>query len=290
MRRNLAALVVGAALAHVAAQGAAADELTGTLKKIKESGTVTIGRSEQSVPFSYLDDKGEPIGYSIDLCLRIVDAIKSELQMDKIEVKYVTVMGTTLIPLMVNGTTDLNCTTTTMTLSRRKQIDFLSITYITGNQLLVKKDSGIHEVEDLKGKKVAVNQGTQNEKIIKAIDAQEHLGIQFLDTEDQPHGWLALETDRVDAYVTDAIVEHGLIAKAAHPEQYAVVGRLLSYDPYSIVIRKDDAAFKLVGIRALADLFHSGEINKIYDKWLAPIAGPPSDMLKTVWAAQAFPP
>lgn len=290
MRRNLAALVVGAALAHVAAQGAAADELTGTLKKIKESGTVTIGRSEQSVPFSYLDDKGEPIGYSIDLCLRIVDAIKSELQMDKIEVKYVTVMGTTLIPLMVNGTTDLNCTTTTMTLSRRKQIDFLSITYITGNQLLVKKDSGIHEVEDLKGKKVAVNQGTQNEKIIKAIDAQEHLGIQFLDTEDQPHGWLALETDRVDAYVTDAIVEHGLIAKAAHPEQYAVVGRLLSYDPYSIVIRKDDAAFKLVGIRALADLFRSGEINKIYDKWLAPIAGPPSDMLKTVWAAQAFPP
>ena len=200
------------------------------------------------MPFSYLDDKGQPIGYSIDLCLRIVDAIKTELKLDKLEVKYVTVMGTTLIPLVVNGTIDLNCTTTTMTLARRKQIYFLSITYITGNQLLVKKDSGIHEVEDLKGKKVAVNQGTQNEKIIKAIDVEEHLGIQFLDTEDQPHGWLALETDRVDAYVTDAIVEHGLIAKAAHPEQYEVVGRLLSYDPYSIVIRNDDAAFKLIGI------------------------------------------
>ncbi len=290
MHRGLQTLAIVIGLSLVMLQGAAADELTGTLKKIKDTGTITIGRSEQSVPFSYLDDKGQPIGYSIDLCLRIVDAIKAELNMDKIEIKYVTVMGTTLIPLMVNGTTDLNCTTTTMTLSRRKQIDFLSITYITGNQLLVKKDSGIHEVEDLKGKKVAVNQGTQNEKIIKAIDAEEHLGIQFLDTEDQPHGWLALETDRVDAYVTDAIVEHGLIAKAEHPEQYAVVGRLLSYDPYSIVIRKDDAAFKLVGIRALADLFRSGEINKIYDKWLAPIAGPPSDMLKTVWAAQAFPP
>jgi glutamate/aspartate transport system substrate-binding protein len=292
MHRSFRALALGAAIlfALVAVHDATADELYGTLKKIKETGTITIGRSEQSVPFSYLDDKGQPIGYSIDLCLRIVDAVKAELQMDKLEVKYVTVMGTTLIPLVVNGTIDLNCTTTTMTLARRKQIDFLSITYITGNQLLVKKDSGIHEVEDLKGKKVAVNQGTQNEKIIKAIDTEEHLGIQFLDTEDQPHGWLALETDRVDAYVTDAIVEHGLIAKAAHPEQYEVVGRLLSYDPYSIVVRNDDAAFKLVGIRALAELFRSGEINKIYDKWIAPIAGPPSDMLKTVWAAQAFPP
>ena len=290
MRRSFRALVLGAALALTAAHSAAADELYGTLKKIKESGSITIGRSEQSVPFSFLDDKGQPIGYSIDLCLRIVEVIKTELKMDKIEVKYVTVMGTTTLPLLVNGTADMVCTTTTMTLARRRQVDFLSITYITGNQLLVKKGSGIHEVEDLKGKKVAVNQGTQNEKIIKGIDAEKHLGIQFLDTEDQPHGWLALETDRVDAYVTDAIVEHGLIAKAAHPEEYEVVGRLLSYDPYSIVVRNDDSAFKLMGTRTLAELFRSGEINKIYDKWLAPIAGPPSDMLKTVWAAQAFPP
>ena len=123
--------------------------------------------------------------------------------------------------------------------------------YITGNQLLVRKDSGIHEVEDLKGKRVAVNQGTTNEKIIKAIDAKEHLGISFLDTEDQPRGWLAFESGRVDCYVTDAIVEHGLISKAAHPEQYAVVGRLLSFDPYSVVVRRDDWAFRLVGFGRL---------------------------------------
>src|SRR5262245_20595376 len=122
MRRSLAAFAFGAALALVTTQGAAADELTGTLKKIKETGTITLGRSEQSVPFSYLDDKGEPIGYSIDLCLRIVEAIKTELKMDKIEVKYVTVMGTTTLPLLVNGTADMVCTTTTMTLARRRQV------------------------------------------------------------------------------------------------------------------------------------------------------------------------
>ncbi|MBV9522138.1 MAG: amino acid ABC transporter substrate-binding protein [Alphaproteobacteria bacterium] len=282
--------VFGALFALVLGDAAAADELYGTLKKIKDSGSIVIGRSEQSVPFSYLDDTGEPIGYSIDLCARIVDAVKAELKLDKIEVKYVTVMGTTLIPLIVNGTVDMACTTTTMTLARRRQVDFLSITYITGNQLLVRKDSGIHEVEDLKGKRVSVNQGTQNEKIIKALDEKEKLWIQFLLTEDQPHGWLSLESDRVDAYVPDAIVEHGLIHASAHPEEYEVVGRLLSYDPYSIVIRRDDSAFRLVGIRALAELFRSGEIDKIYDKWLAPIAGPPSEMLKTVWASQAFPP
>ncbi len=177
--------------------GASADELYGTLKKIKESGTITIGRSENSVPFSYTDSAGNPTGFSIELCSHIVDAVKQELKLDKLQVRYVTIMGTTLIPLVVNGTIDMACSTTTHTLSRQRQVDFLPTMYITGNQLLVRKDSGIHEVEDLKGKRVAVNQGTTNEKIIKAIDAQEHLGITFLDTEDQPRGWLAFESGRV---------------------------------------------------------------------------------------------
>jgi glutamate/aspartate transport system substrate-binding protein len=290
MWRGILGWVFGAAAAVLLVPSAGAEELYGTLKKIKETGTITLGRSEQSIPFSYLDDKGQPIGYSIDLCMRIVDAVKQELKLDKLDVKFVTVMGTTTLPLLINGTVDMVCTTTTMTLARMNQVDFLSITYITGNQLLVKKGSGIHEVEDLKGKVVAVNQGTQNERIIHALDDQLKLGIRFIPTEDQPHGWLALETDRADCYVTDAIVEHGLIHAAAHPEQYEVVGRLLSYDPYSFVVRHDDSAFRTLGVRTLAEIFRSGEINKIYDKWLGPIAGPPSEMLKTVWAAQAFPP
>ncbi len=282
-------LAIVAALAAGFGHAAAADDLYGTLKKIKDSGRIVIGRSESSVPFSYTDAAGNPTGFSIDLCSRIVEAVKTELKMDTLDVRYVTVTGTTLIPLVVNGTIDMACSTTTDNLSRQRQVDFLYTMYVTGNQLLVRKDSGIHEVEDLKGKRVAVNQGTTNEKIIKALDQKLNLGIRFLDTEDQPRGWLAFETGRVDCYVTDAIVEHGLISKSANPEKYEVVGRLLSFDPYSIVVRRDDSAFRLVGNRVLADLFRSGEIEQIYDKWIKPIAGPLGEPLRTVYATQAMP-
>jgi len=276
------------ALALMATQ-AHAEDLYGTLKKIKDSGRMVIGRSENSVPFSFVDSSGKPIGYSIDICGRIAEGVRQELKMDKLDVQYVTIMGTTLIPLLVNGTIDIGCSTTTHNLTREKQVDFLATTYVTGNQLLVRKDSGIKEIEDLKGKRVAVNQGTTNEKIMKELDRQLGLGIRFLDTEDQPRGWLAFETGRVDCYVTDAVIEHGLIAKSKNPDQYAVVGRLLSFDPYSMVVRRDDSEFRRVGNKVLADLFRSGEIVQIYDKWLAPIAGPPSDELKMVWKVQALP-
>lgn len=287
MRRTIG-LIAALAFAFIGA-GAHAQELYGTLKKIKESGRLVIGRSENSVPFSFVDASGKPIGYSIDICGRIAEGVRQELKMDKLDVQYVTIMGTTLIPLLVNGTIDIGCSTTTHNLTREKQVDFLATTYVTGNQLLVRKDSGIKEIEDLKGKRVAVNQGTTNEKIMKELDRQLGLGIRFLDTEDQPRGWLAFETGRVDCYVTDAVIEHGLIAKSKDPGQYAVVGRLLSFDPYSMVVRRDDSEFRRVGNKVLAGLFRSGEIQAIYDKWLAPIAGPPSDELKMVWKVQALP-
>lgn len=281
--------LLAAAVALGIAGAASADELYGTLKKIKETGTITIGHNADLPPFSFIGPDGKPQGYSIDLCLKIVEGVKQELKLDKLDVKFVSVIGTTRIPLLLNGTTDLNCATTTNTLTRQRQVDFLDTMFITGNRILVKKGSGIKEVEDLKGKRVSVNQGTTNEKIIKDLDAKLHLGINFLDTKDQPQAFLALETGRTDAHVTDEIVEYGLIAKARNPEQYEVVGRLLSYDPYAILIRRDDLAFRLVGNRALAELFRSGDIKAIYDKWLLPINMPMSDMLKTVFSAQAVP-
>lgn len=286
--RRIIGLLAALALA-VTAGAAQAQELYGTLKKIKDSGRIVIGRSENSIPFSYTGADGNPVGYSIDICGRIAEGVRQELKLDKLETRYVTIIGTTLIPLLVNGTIDIGCSTTTHNLTREKQVDFLATTYVTGNQLLVRKDSGIKEIEDLKGKRVAVNQGTTNEKIMKELDRQMGLGIRFLDTEDQPRGWLAFETGRVDCYVTDAVIEHGLIAKSKDPSQYAVVGRLLSFDPYSMVVRRDDSEFRRVGNRVLADLFRSGDIQAIYDKWLAPIAGPPSDELKMVWKVQALP-
>ncbi|MBV8652633.1 MAG: amino acid ABC transporter substrate-binding protein, partial [Alphaproteobacteria bacterium] len=254
-----------------------------------ETGVITIGHNADSPPFSFIGPDGKPQGYSIDLCMKIVEGVKEELKLDKLDVKFVSVIATTRIKLLVNGTTDLNCATTTNTLTRQRQVDFLDTMFITGNRILTKTGSGIKELEDLKGKRVSVNQGTTNEKIIKDLDAKLHLGINFLDTKDQPQAFLALETGRTDAHVTDEIVEYGLIGKARNPEQYEVVGRLLSYDPYAILIRRDDSAFRLVGNRVLAGLFRSGEINQIYDKWLLPVHMPMSDMLKTVFAAEALP-
>jgi glutamate/aspartate transport system substrate-binding protein len=281
--------LLAAVVALGIARPAPADELYGTLKKIKETGTITIGHNADSPPFSFIGPDGKPQGYSIDLCMKIVEGVKQELKLDKLEVKFISVIGTTRIPLLINGTTDMNCATTTNTLTRQRQVDFLATMFITGNRILVKKGSGIREVEDLKGKHVSVNQGTTNEKIIKDLDAKLNLGINFLDTKDQPQSFLALETGRTDAHVTDEVVEYGLIAKSRNPEQYEVVGRLLSYDPYAILIRRDDSAFRLVGNRVLAELFRSGEIKAIYDKWLLPVNMPMSDMLKTVFASQAIP-
>jgi glutamate/aspartate transport system substrate-binding protein len=290
---NKTGLMISAAAFALAASatrtGAAAQELYGTLKKIKDSGTIVIGHNEDSPPFSYFGEGGKPQGYSIDLCNLIADEVKKELKMDKLTVRYQAVNGQTRTPLLVNGTVDLVCSTTTNTLSRQQQVDFLYTMFVTGNRLLVKKGSGIKEIEDLKGKTVSANQGTTNERVLKELNERLNLGIRHLATKDQPQGWLALETGRTDAHMTDEVVEFGLIAKAKNPQDYEVVGRLLSFDPYAIVVRRDDSAFRQVGNRVLARLYRSGEIYKIYDKWLSTINMPASDKLKTLFEMQAIP-
>jgi glutamate/aspartate transport system substrate-binding protein len=271
------------------AHGASAQALYGTLKKVKDSGTIVIGHNEDSPPFSFFGPDSKPQGYSIDLCNLIADEVKKELKMDSLAVRYQAVNGQTRIPLLVNGTVDLVCATTTNTLSRQQQVDFLYTMFVTGNRLLVKKGSGIKEIEDLKGKTVSANQGTTNERVLKELNDKLKLGIKHLATKDQPQGWIALETDRTDAHMTDEVVEFGLIAKAKNPQDYEVVGRLLSFDPYAIVVRRDDSAFRQVGNRVLARLFRSGEIYKIHDKWLSTINMPAGENLKVLFEMQAIP-
>jgi glutamate/aspartate transport system substrate-binding protein len=287
--RQVLCLAASAVLALAGSVGAQADELYGTLKKIKDSGTIVIGHNEDSPPFSFFGADGKPIGYSIDLCNRIVEGIKAELKMSELTVRYQAVNGQTRTPLLVNGTVDMVCSTTTNTFARQRQVDFLNTMFVTGNRLLIKRGSGIHEIEDLKGKTVSANQGTTNEKILHELNDRMSLGIKILPTKDQPQAWIALETGRTDAHMTDEVVEFGLIAKAKSPQDYEVVGRLLSFDPYGIVIRRDDSAFRMVGNHVLAELFRSGEINQIYEKWLAPINMPMSDNLKILFAMQAIP-
>ena len=273
-----------------------AQELTGTLKKIKDSGTITLGVRETSIPFSYLDDKQNAIGYSIDLCMAIVEEVKKELMMPTLTVKTNPVTSQTRIPLMSNGTIDMECGSTTNNLTRQKQVAFAPVTFVTGTKLLVKKTSKIKSYKDLKGKTVVVTQGTTNERVIKALSDTENLNIKFLNAKDHAESFLTVESGRAAAFSMDDVLLYGLVAKAKKPKDFDVVGDYLSYDPYGIMFRKNDADFAIVANRALANLMRSGEINKIYDKWFIgklpsgeTIGMPMSPLLKVGFQLQALP-
>jgi|CXWK01.1.fsa_nt_gi glutamate/aspartate transport system substrate-binding protein len=266
-----------------------AQELTGTLKKVKESGTLTLGIRETSIPFSYLDEKQNAIGYSIDLCAKIVEAVKAELKMPNLTVRQIPVVSQTRVPLVANGTVDLECGSTTNTLTRQKQVEFSHVTFIGGTRLLVKVKSGVKEVEDLKGRPISVSQGTTNERVIKGLSDKLDLGIKVLNVKDHGEGFLSLESGRVEANVSDDIQLMGLRSRARNPKDYAVVGRHLSYEPFGLMFRRNDADFKLVVNRTLSGLMRSGEIEAIYAKWFDPLGAPLSDTMRTAFSIQALP-
>ena len=293
IRKSLAAV---AALALLAAVPATAQDLTGTLKKIKDSGSITIGHRETSIPFSYLDDKQQPIGYSMDICAAVVEEVKKELGLAQLAVKYNPVTPQTRIPLMSNGTIDLECGSTTNTLTRQKQVGFAPVTFITGTKLLVKKSSKIKSYKDLRNKTVVVTQGTTNERIIKSLSDKDNLNIKFLNAKDHGESFLTVESGRAVAFSMDDILLYGLIAKAKTPKDYEVVGDYLSYDPYGMMYRKGDEDFGVVIRRAIGRLMASGDINKIYNKWFleklpsGEVMGVPmSPLLKAAIQLQALP-
>jgi len=278
-----AALAIGLATPVALAQGSG-----GTLDKISKSGEIVIGHRESSVPFAYLDADQKPIGYSIDLCMKIVDAVSAELG-KKIAVKYVPVNPKTRIALMANGTIDLECGSTTNNLTRQQQVEYLPVTFVTGTKIMARKGSGISSVADLGGKSVALAQGTTNERAVKAAIKDLGLDVKVLPVRDHAEGMLSLETDRVDAYSTDHILLFGLIAKSKTPDKFEVVGDFLSFDPYAIMVRRDDSTFELVGKKALAAVFRSGEIDGIYSKWFDPLGVPQGDLLKAAFTLGGLP-
>jgi glutamate/aspartate transport system substrate-binding protein len=267
-------------VALVAAPALAA-ELTGTMKKIKDTGAIVIGHREASIPFSYLDDQQRPIGYSMDICARIVEAVKKELNMPNLQVRYNPVTPQTRIPLMANGTIDLECGSTTNTVERQKQVAFAVTTFITGTKLLVKKDSGIKSIDDLRGKTVVVTQGTTNERAVKQINDEKNLGIRFLHAKDHAESFLTVETGRAVAFPMDHILLYGLIANSKNPAEWDVVGDFLSFDPYAVMLRKDDPQWKKFVDAVIIGLMKSGELEKLYNKWfLSPI--PPKNVTLNV--------
>lgn len=248
-------------------QGAVSAELTGVLKKIKERNVITIAHRESSIPFSYFDAKQKPVGYSIDLCMKVVDAIKTELKLPQLKVEFNPVTSQTRIPLVETGNVDLECGSTTNNAERQKRVAFSVSTFITSTKLLVKKSSNVQRLEDLKGKTIALAQGTTNERVIRRLNEQKQLGLKFVNAADMAQAFLSLDTGRADAFSTDDVLLAGLAANAKHPEQFAVVGEPLSFEPYAIMFRKDDAPLKAIVDRTLVGMMKSGEIRNLYQRW-----------------------
>ena len=257
------AIVAAAALGF----SAAATAQEGTLKKIKDSGSITIGHRDASLPFSYYDDKQQPIGYAMDLCHRIVDAVKKELKMPKLETKYQLVTSANRIPLMANGTIDLECGSTTNNIARQKEVSFTITHFVTANRWVSKKSAKLKTLADLKGKTIVSTAGTTNIKQITEINAAQNLGMNIISANGHPEAFQMVETGRAVAFVMDDILLAGLAAQSRSPKDYEISTQGLSVEPYGIMLRKDDAAFKKVVDAAMANTYKSGAINAIYAKW-----------------------
>lgn len=249
-----------------------AQELTGTLKKIKDTGAITLGHRESSVPFSYYDDNQHVIGYAMDLCYRIVDAVKANLKMDRLEVNLNPVTSATRIPLIANGTVDLECGSTTNNLEREKQVSFTITHFVTANRFVSKKSSNLKTVDDLKGNTIVSTSGTTNIKQINEIGAQRHLDLNIIAAKDHAEAFLMVETDRAAAFVMDDILLYSLVATSKSPDDYVISPDALSVEPYGIMLRREDPAFKKVVDDEMMTTYKSGAINAIYEKWfLKPI-------------------
>jgi len=254
--------------AMLCASQANADELTGTLRKIKETGVINIGYRDSSIPFSYLDDNQKPIGFAIDICLKIVEAVKKELKLDKLTAEFNPVTSSTRIPLLANGTIDLECGSTTNNPDRLKQVAFTNTHFLTATRFISKKASKLNSIEDLKGKTVASTSGTTNIRQLTEANAARNLGINITPAKEHAESFLMVETDRAVAAVLDDILLASFAAGSKEPEAYVISSDAFSKpEPYGIMLRKDDPAFKKVADDATAALYQSAEGQKLYAKW-----------------------
>jgi ABC-type amino acid transport substrate-binding protein len=270
--RIVAALLVTLACAlqgtaSIAQDAVGVEALTGTLLKIKSTGGVTLGFRDASVPFSYLGPGRRPIGYSIDLCLAIVDAIKTELGIDSVEVKYLSVNPQTRIPMVVSGAVDLECGSTTNNVERQKQVAFSPIIFVSGTKVMVRRGAKARSYRDLAGRSVAVTEGTTNEAALNAVNAREKLGIKVIAFRDHDQSFAALAGGKVDGWASDDALLYAQAAESAQPRDFVVLDDYLSYDPYGIMFRKDDPALASLAKRTFEALAESRELARIYEQW-----------------------
>ena len=238
-----------------------------TLKKIKDSGTIALGHRESSIPFSYYDDKQQVVGYSQELMLKVVDAVKAELKMPNLQVKLTPVTSQNRIPLVQNGTVDIECGSTTHNAERARQVAFSNTIFVIGTRLMTKKDSAIKDFPDLAGKNVVTTAGTTSERLIRKMNEDKKLAMNIISAKDHGEAFLTLETGRAVAFMMDDALLYGELAKARRPAEWTIVGTPQSFEAYGCMMRKDDPAFKKVADAALAKAMTSGEAEAIYKKW-----------------------
>lgn len=258
------AMIIGAAVLAGSTQAA---ELTGTLKKVKDTGTITLGVRESSIPFNYSLGGVHYVGYSYDIMMRAVDAIKDELKMPNLQIKEIPVTPQNRITLLQNGTIDIECSSTTNNGEREKQVAFSDTIFIIGTRLLTKKNSGIKDFSDLKGKNVVTTAGTTSERLLRKMNDEKHLGMNIISAKEHGQSFLTLESGRAVAFMMDDALLAGERAKARNSSEWVVVGTPQSREAYGCMMRRDDAPFKKVVDATIVKLMKSGEINSLYHKW-----------------------
>ena len=242
-------------------------ELSGTLKKVHDSGTVSIGYRESSIPFSYLNTRGEPIGYSIDLGRAIVDAMSNELNGQTLTIKFVPGTSESRIGAVKSGQVDLECGSTTNNTERQKEVAFSPIMFVAGTKLLVKRESPIQSFRDLNGKSVVVTAGTTNEQAMRSLADKFGIKFNLVVAKDHEESYQQLATGKVDAFAGDDILLYGFIAEHKAGNDLAVVGDFLSYDPYGIMFRKDDLELADLVNRVFREMAQSRDLEYTYERW-----------------------
>jgi glutamate/aspartate transport system substrate-binding protein len=265
MNKAALAFVTLATLGSLATGAHAQD--SGTLKKIKDTGVIALGHRESSIPFSYYDDKQNVIGYSQDYALKIVDAVKQKLNMPNLKVRLVPITSQNRIPLVQNGTVDIECGSTTNNLERQQQAGFTDTIFIIGTRLMTKKTSGIKDWNDLKGKTVVTTAGTTSERILRKMNQEKNMGMNIISAKDHGESFLTLSTGRAVAFMMDDALLAGERAKSSNPGDFVIVGEPQSREAYGCMMRKDDHDFKKVADDAIAKVQASSEGEQIYKKW-----------------------
>ena len=280
------------ALTAIACSLLAAPVLADTLDKIKESGSITMGIRESSYPLSYLDDKQQPIGYHVDVCNRIIDSVKKRLSLPNLKVQHQPVTSQNRIPLVTNGTVDLECGSTTNNAARQKDVAFAVTTYVEEVRMVVKANSGITSIKDLNGKTVATTTGTTSVQTLRKHERAGGIDFKEVMGKDHADSFLLLESDRADAFVMDGSILAANIAKAKNPKDFAIVGEVLNVEPIACMLPKGDAKLKKAVDDSIVRQIEDGSLAKLYDKWfMQPIPPnnvslnmPMSESTKDAWA------